>query len=65
MVRLTREQRRILADKLPDLANVGAGLLILGQLVGDQPVSIPLFILGTAFWVMLLTLALVVGRNRK
>ena len=34
MLRLKREQRQLLADKLPDVANVAAGGLVFGQALG-------------------------------
>jgi hypothetical protein len=39
MVGLNREQRRTLADKLPDMANVAVGALVFGQFLGDRPFS--------------------------
>ena len=39
MLRLTREQRRLLAEKLPDTANVAAGVLVFGPFVGGQRLS--------------------------
>ena len=58
MVRLKPRQREVLADELPDLANVAAGLFVLGQLAGQQPVSPTLLMLGIALWVVLLAFAL-------
>lgn len=58
MVGLTPRQRQVLADQLPDLANVCAALLVLGQLVGQQPLSPPLFVAGVALWAVLLAFAL-------
>ena len=61
MLRLKPRQREMLADKLPDLANVGAALFVLGQLVGQQPLSLPLFVTGLAMWAVLIAVALSVA----
>jgi len=53
MLRLKPRQREMLADKLPDLANVGAAMFVLGQFVGQQPLSPPLFLAGLAMWALL------------
>ena len=53
MLRLKPRQREMLADKLPDLANVTAAILVLGQFVGQQPLSPPVFVAGLAMWALL------------
>ena len=58
MLRLTPRQREVLADKLPDLANVGAALFVLGQFVGQQPFSPLLLVTGLAMWAVLIAVAL-------
>ena len=40
-------------EKLPDLANVIAGVLVFGQFVDDEPVSIWLVAAGLAIWLIL------------
>jgi len=52
MLRLTRGQRVMLADKVLDVANVAAGALVFGQLLGDQ-FSIALAIAGIGSWIVL------------
>ena len=54
MTQSNQRQRAILADKIPDLANFGAGLFLFGQFVGDKPVSTLLFASGVAAWIVLL-----------
>jgi hypothetical protein len=50
MLRLTPEQRRLLAEKLPDTANVAVGVLVFGPLVGGQHLSAMSFVLGACVW---------------
>jgi len=39
MLGLRERQRAVLIDKVPDLANIAAGALIFGQLLGEGPIS--------------------------
>lgn len=41
----------MIVEKLPDLANLAAGVLVLGQFVGDEPTSISLLLAGVAIWI--------------
>jgi hypothetical protein len=50
MLRLSTEQRRLLADKVLDLANVGAGALVFGQALGGGRFSTGLALLGISWW---------------
>lgn len=54
MLVLNREQRRVLVDKLPDIANVAAGAMVFGQFLGDRPFSLRLAALGSLLWATLL-----------
>ena len=65
MLRLKLWQREILADKVSDLANIGAGLFVFGQFVGQQPWSPPLLVSGVAIWAALVAFALVVGGEKE
>ncbi|MBI3399823.1 MAG: hypothetical protein HY048_00260 [Acidobacteria bacterium] len=47
---MTREQRRLLADKLPDTANVAAGVMVFSPLVGGQHLSAASFVIGAFVW---------------
>jgi hypothetical protein len=62
MLRLTRGQRTMLADKVLDAANVAAGALVFGQFLADR-FSLALAIVGLALWsiLALLALALITG----
>ena len=61
MLRLKPRQREVLVDKFPDLANVGAGLFVFGQFVGQQPPSMFLLGVGVAAWAVLIIIALMVA----
>ena len=50
MLRLTPQQRAVIVEKLPDLANLVAGVLVLGQFVGEEPASGWRMIVGIAIW---------------
>jgi hypothetical protein len=58
MLRLGGAQRRVLSEKLPDLANLFAGGLVVGQFLSGEPVSIGLVLLGIAMWIGLIWAAL-------
>ena len=65
MLRLKPRQREMLADKLPDLANIGAAILVLGQFVGQQPLSPPLFVAGLAMWALLSAVAFSIAEEQN
>ncbi len=54
MLVLNREQRRVLVDKLPDVANVAAGALVFGQFLSDRTFSVRMAALGITVWAALL-----------
>ena len=61
MVRLTRKQREVLVDKVPDIANLVAGSMFFGQFLTERPFSVALAIIGgiasVAFWALVLALS--------
>ena len=59
MLRLKPRQREMVVDKFPDLANVGAGLFVFGQFVGQQPPSIRLIAAGILVWAVLMVTAMI------
>ena len=61
MLRLKQRQREIFADKLPDLANIGAGLFVFGQFVGQEPTSAGLLVIGIAIWAAFIALAVAIA----
>ena len=56
MLRLKRTQREMLADKLPDTANLALGALGFGQFLAAS-FSIALLLLGMALWTLLMAAA--------
>ena len=46
MLRLTKTQRAIVADKFPDLANLFAGGFVIGPFLGARAPSSWLFVVG-------------------
>ncbi len=63
MVELTSQQRALLADKLPDVANIAAGALVFGQFLRDRPFSWPLTASGLSLWAFLFGCAVVLARR--
>jgi len=66
MLRWTRSQKRLAADKLSDLANLAAAGLVFGQVVtGVRPSRLALVIatIGFVLWGAIFALALVIGRE--
>ena len=58
MLRLSQRQRAVLADKVPDAANLALGALFFGQLLAERPFSSWLALLGVACWVGFFVLGL-------
>jgi len=65
MLRLSTEQRRLLADKLLDAANVAAGALLFGQFLGEAAYSIPLGMLGVAVWLVLVAFSITLTKENS
>jgi hypothetical protein len=61
MLRLKSHQRQVLADKVPDVANLVIGALFLGQFLSDRPFSLTLALSGIAGWTVLIGFALLVA----
>jgi hypothetical protein len=61
MVELTSQQRALLADNLPDVANIAAGALLFGQFLGDRAFSLLLAAAGLALWGFLFGCAVVLA----
>jgi hypothetical protein len=55
----------VLADKLPDAANVVAGGLVVGQAISERPFSMALALLGIALWVTLMIMAVLLAPRRR
>lgn len=65
MVELTRSQRAILVEKVPDFANVAAGALIFGDFLSGRTISLGLVTLGLGTWVCLVALAVWWARKQE
>lgn len=63
MLRWNAEQRHVLVDKLPDVANLVVGAFFVAQFLSDRPFSLALALSGVAAWVALMGLALMVART--
>ena len=61
MLRLKHQQRAVIVEKLPDLANIIAGVFVIGQFVGEQPASLWLVAVGLLIWLVFAVLTLVVA----
>ena len=58
MLRLTRHQRVMVAEKLLDTANIAIGGLVFGQFVADRTFSPWLAATGLAIWLVGVVVAL-------
>ena len=65
MLRLDRAQRTALSETLRELANVVAGILVLGQFIGEQPLSPWLILVGMAGWVVLSGLGVILAGDNS
>ena len=52
MVRLTKEQRALLAETLRDIANIAAGAMVFGQFLADTMFSTTVAFGGLTLWVV-------------
>jgi hypothetical protein len=51
MVRLNQKQRIALGETLRQVGNLSAAALVLGQFVGNRPLSWPVLVAGASAWV--------------
>ena len=65
MLRLKPRQRAVIVEKLPDLANLVAGVLVLGQFVGEDPASVWRLIMGVAVWAGLAGITLLIAAEES
>ena len=65
MLRLKPTQRAVIVEKLPDLANLVAAILVLGQFVGDEPTSTWLVTAGIAIWVTIACATLLIAGGER
>ena len=60
MLRLRRNQRAVLADKLADLENLFAGGFVIGPFLSQRPVSVWLVVIGLGTWAGVTALSLAI-----
>ena len=60
-----RRQRAVLTDKVPDMANIVAGAIVIGFAIGDPRASWPLLMAGLGFWAGALLLVLSIAEDRS
>ena len=65
MLVLNREQRKLLAETLRDIANIAAGAMVFGQLLGQQAFSRLLALGGAGVWIAFVACALALVRREK
>ena len=65
MLRLTARQRAVLADKVPNVANIILGALAIGRFVGAPGMSWRTLALGLAVWGSVLGFAVVISKGGK
>ncbi len=65
MLELTEGQRRVIVDKVPDMANVAAGGMVFGQFLADRPFSIAVAAAGAAAWAVLGVFTLILAGRSK
>jgi hypothetical protein len=63
MLRLKPHQRTEFSETLRDLANLTFAALVLGQFIGDDPISWRAVVSGFLMWVALVVFALVLPGN--
>ena len=61
MLRLKSRQRAVIVEKLPDLANIAAGVFVFGQFVEEEPTSVWLVIAGMAIWATIAGVTLLIA----
>ena len=54
----------MLADKLPDAANLAIGALFFGQFLSDRPFSTTLAVCGSGAWLVLIIWAILLARKK-
>ena len=65
MLRLKPRQRAVIVEKLPDLANIIAGVFVVGQFVGEEPASVWRVTMDVAIWIGLSGVALLIAREES
>ena len=61
MLRLSRQQRMLLAETIRDIASVAAGAMVFGQFLGSQAFLFWIAAFGMGAWVALVAFAIVLA----
>lgn len=64
MLGLNERQRAVLADKVPDMANLVTAALVIGFVVGEPATSWPLVAAASAAWTGVLLVAVLMSGNK-
>ena len=64
MIRLKPRQRAALGETLRELANLAVGALVLGQFVGERPLSVGPVLTGMALWFVFVGFGLVLEGSK-
>lgn len=65
MLDLSSDQRRLLLDKVPDIANLVAAGLVFGQLLAPASFSMPIAVFGGSLWIALFGWMMFIARKRR
>lgn len=65
MLVLKNRQRALLADKVPDTANLAAGALLFGQFLSERPFSTVLAVSGLVVWMLFFALAVKIAGEQE
>lgn len=65
MLVLNDAQRALLADKVPDAANLAAGAMVFGQFLGDRPFSLTVALWGIGVWIALIAWGVVLAVEQE
>lgn len=65
MLGLDKDQRRLVAEKVFDFANLAAAGMVIGEIVGDHAFSGTIMVTGIAMWMaaMVICVSMVKGRR--
>jgi hypothetical protein len=65
MLRLNERQRAVIADKLPDMANLVAAAIIIGFAIGEPAATMRLVAVTMAVWAAAFIGAVIISRGTQ
>jgi hypothetical protein len=65
MLRLRQRQRDVLADKVPGMANLITGAIVIGFSLGEPRASWPVLVAAAALWAGALIFAVIIAEDRS